>query len=212
MKRTVLSALLFFSISLNGCVLSVLMPVMTAGSVYQGYESISAIKNVKDKEPVFEKYRNVLVLVDVQPKTGEAAKMNAAMERAYSRTINEMAGELGLNFVCRPYDEAEVSDNQDALVIQIEELKSSLLEKLASGGKINISAKFIDKKTARCLKEENYRISKSYQEVLGVISFGSMVKMNGKKKSNADIMKSIIENRNKYPIMTAQEKSILSQG
>lgn len=211
MKRTALTAVIFFSaVFLNGCVPSALLPVMTAGSVYQGYESISALKNVKAKEPVFKRYRNAFVLADVQPKKGDSSKMNAAIERAYSRTINEMAREMGLDLVCQPYDESAVSANPDALIIQVEEIKSTLLGKLASGGKINISAKFIDKKTARCLDEENYKVSKNYHQVLGVISISSMLKMNGNNKTNSGILKRIMENRNKYPIVTAREKDLLS--
>jgi hypothetical protein len=211
MKRTALAALLFFSVVyLNGCLPNALFPLMTAGSVYQGYASISALKNVKGKEPVFKKYRNAFVLVDVQPQRGDSAKMNAAMEGAYSRTISEMAREMGLDLVCRPYETSEVSDEPDALVIQVEEVKSSLLEKLASGGKMNISAKFIDKKTARCLDEENYNVSKSYYDVLGVISFSSLLKMNGDNTTNSGIFKSIMENRKKYPIVTAKERALFS--
>jgi len=210
MKRTDFAALLFFSaVFLNGCMPSALLPVMTAGSVYQGYESIAALKNVKDKKPVFKKYRNAFVLVDVQPKTRDSVKMNAAMERAYSRTISEMAREMGMDLVCRPYDTSDFSDKPDALIIQVEEVKSSLLGKLASGGKMKISVKFIDKKSARCLDEENYNVSKNYHDVLGVISFSSMLKMNGDNTTNSAIFKNIMENREKYPIVTARERELL---
>lgn len=218
MKRIALTAFLVLSaLSLTGCLPTALLPIMTAGSVYQGYETISALKNVKDKAPVFKQYTSAFVLADVQPKKEDSAKMNAAMESAYSRTVNEMARELGLALVCRPYNRSEVSHTSDALIIQVEEKKSSLLEKLASGGKMNISLKFIDKKTARCLDEENYRISRDYQDVVGVVSFSSMLKMKGEgdnadKMSSFDILKSIKENRNKYPIVTAQERDLFSKG
>jgi len=216
MKRT--AHRLFVLISaffLAGCLPSALLPVMTAGTVYQGYESVSALKNVQGKDCFLKGYQKAFISADVQPRKENASAMNTAMERAYSRTVNAMARELGLELVCRPYDSSEVARAPDALIIQVEELKSSLLGKLASGGKMKISVKYIDRKTARCLDEEVFKISKDYQDVVGVVSLSSMLKMSGEKGgsiSTAGVIRALMENRNKYPVLTARERELLSKG
>ncbi len=218
MKKMALILLIIPTLLLNGCILpGALLSLFTARSVYQGYESFSSLKDIKGKLPIFKDYRDAFVLIESQPRKYSPAEVNTAMQSTYSRTVNEMARELGLDLFCRPYNGPEVSNTQDALIIQVEEVKPSLFGKIVSGEKIHASVKFIDRRTAKCLDEETFNSSSTYKDLIGMVSFSTMLKMtenkyDAKKQTTPQILKSLMENRDKYPIMTAQEKSILSQG
>jgi hypothetical protein len=218
-------------IVLSGCqitqALQAVQSVNNARSGYQAYEAFSMAKSVKDKTPVFKDYRLAFVSADVQPRNNNADEVNKAMAEAYSRTINDMAKELGLSVVCKPYSQAEVETVPDALIIQIQEVKLSTVGKVMSGENIHATAKYIDKKSAKILVEEEFNPLKSYDAMIGIMSSSAMVKMLGNGPTTADgskpseteqkawgekAKKFINEKSSKYPIITPEEKLILAKG
>ncbi len=148
------------------------------------------------------------------------------MSDAYSRSITDMAKELGLAVVCKPYVQAEVESVPDALVIQVEEVPVSTVTALLSGENIHAKVRYIDKKTASLLVEEEYKPIKGYGDMIGIMTSSAMVKMmgngpaaNGRTASEAEqkawaekVSKFANEKSKKYSILTDEEKALLAQG
>lgn len=218
-------------VSLQGCgALGLIQAVQTANSVrsgYQGYESVSMMKSVKDKTPVFKDYQVAYVSVDVQPRKVDSAVMDNAMAEAYSRSITDMAKELGLNVICKPYNQSEVEATSDALVIQVAEVNTAGVTRVMSGENIHAAVKYIDKKSAKILAEEDYKPLQGYGNFIGIMTSSAMVKMMGNGPRTADgsapseadqkawadkVTKFANETSNKYPILTDEEKEMFSQG
>ena len=214
---------------LSGC--SVIQLVQTvqgvnnARSGYQVYEAGSSIKAIKDHTPVFKDYQVAFISVDVQPRKADAAQMKAALEAAYDRSVNDMAQRLGLSVACFPYDQAKVESATDALVIQVTEVKGSTLTTIMSGENIHATVKYIDKKTARVLAEEEFKPLKGYDNMIGIMTISAMAKLMGngpastggsapseadQKAWNDKVMK--MSNEQKYPIVTPEEKAIIEKG
>ena len=214
----------FFALLLSGCgAVQLVQSAVNARAAYQGYEAYSMMKTIKDKTPVFKSYQIVFVSVDVQPRKAGTAEVNAAMMDVYSRSINDMAKELGLAISCKPYSQAEVEAASDALIIQVAEVKTSKVGAIMSGENIHAKVTYIDKKSARALVEEEYNPLKNYEAMIGIMSSSAMVKMmnNGVKESASDaekkqwqdtVMKFVKEGSKKYPIVTSEEKKVLAKG
>ncbi|MFB3925867.1 MAG: hypothetical protein ACE14T_07405 [Syntrophales bacterium] len=221
MKNAVFVILAVVSVfSINGCFAEALVAVqavLTAKSVYQGYEDVtSSRKNVQDTTPVFNRYRVAFISVDVQPKKANPEDVNKTIVAVYCRTVNDMARKFGLNTICLAYDEKEVASRSDALVIQVEEIKPNLLGRMISGGKLYASVKYIDKKSAKFLSEEKYELARDYREMVRVAANSAMVKMcvsvGCGQKSSAEIARKRKGLGSEYPIITVKEKEILSEG
>ncbi len=210
--------------------MQVVQAVQTANNArsgYQGYEALSMMKSIKDKTPVFKDYQIAFVSVEVKPRKADANAMDKAMAEAYSRSISDMAKELGLNVVCKPYVQAEVEATPDALVIQVEEVATSTLTTVMSGENIHATVKYIDKKSAKLLVEEEYKPLKGYGNMIGIMTASAMIKMmgngpaatNGAAASEAEqkawankVSNFASEKSKKYPILTDEEKTLFAQG
>ncbi len=228
MKRISLLVVLPVAFLLGGCsALQIAQGAMNARSAYQGYEAASMMKTVKDKTPVFKSYQAAYVSVEVQPRKGSADQVGNAMAKAYSRSINGMAKELGLPVICKPYGQAEVEAAPDALIIQITEVRPSTIGTVMSGENIHATVKYIDKKSARLLVEEEYNPLKGYDAMVGIMSSSAMVKMMGNGPATADgskpseaeqkawaekVNKFVKEDSSKYPLLTPEERVLLAKG
>jgi hypothetical protein len=219
MKKLLL-VLSFISVFvLNGCLIEafyVCSTLLTAKSAYNGYETITSLKSIKEGPPIFREYQVAYISIDVQPRKENSESVNHIMENVYCRTANAMSRESGSKLTFRPYDGEQVAACADALIIQVKENKPSMIGKIMSGDKIHASVKYIDKKSVRSVCEERYDIARDYQEMIGLMSMSAMLKMS--KPTDVDqnswiaVIKKLQDHQKKYPIVTAEEKEILSKG
>ena len=165
MKKLLL-VLSFISVFvLNGCLIEafyVCSTLLTAKSAYNGYETITSLKSIKEGPPIFREYQVAYISIDVQPRKENSESVNHIMENVYCRTANAMSRESGSKLTFRPYDGEQVAACADALIIQVKENKPSMIGKIMSGDKIHASVKYIDKKSVRSVCEERYDIARDY--------------------------------------------------
>lgn len=214
------------SLGLSGCLTTAVQTVQGIQSMragYQGYETFSMVKKIKDKTPVFKEYNVAFIDVEIQPRKGDAGQIASAIKEAYSRSITDMAKDLNMPVVCKPYDMVAVGEAQDALIIQIEEVKTGAITSFMSGENLHVRARYIDKKTAKVLTEEEHKPLKSYGHMLHTLTVSAMMKLIGpgpdekaseteKKEWSAKIQDFFNNNSAKYPVVTAEEKKVLGEG
>jgi len=228
-RIAVLFAIGCMSLLISAC--SVGSAVQTLGMVnnvragYQGVESIATIKSVKDKTPVFRNYNSAFVMVDVQPRGGSAIEINRTIETVYSRTVNDLAADFDMRLTCKPYTQVDVEALDSALIIQVYEEKRSTIGKLLAGENIHALVRYIDKKSAQVLAEEELNSQNNYEVMISLMSTSAMLKIIGngpaasdrnvsetEQKTWAEKVKAITNGKKKYPMLLPSEKEILAKG
>lgn len=212
----IIAAVITF-IVLNGCFMEILWVASTALSAktaYNGYETLSSMKDVKDGSPAFNNYRRTFVSVDVQPRKDSPEVVNRMVETVYSRTLNDMARQHGLDLECKPYTQEALAASDNALVIQVREDKPSFWGRVMSGEKIHASVRYIDKKNAKVITEQNYNISRDYEAMIRLMATSAFLKLSssGRDPSWATTAGKFIKQDVDYPKLTEEEKNVLSRG
>jgi hypothetical protein len=212
-------AVVMIFMAVTGCFMETLWVASTALSVktaYNGYETLSSMKDVKDRSPAFHDYRKALVSVDVQPRKDNPEVVNRMVEKIYSRTLNDMVRQYGLSLQCEPYSRKGLDESDDALVIQVGEKKPSFWGKIMSGEKIHASIKYIDKKTAKVICEQNYKIARDYEAMIRLMTASALLRLgaseNGRNPSWGATAEKIITQDKNYPNLTDEERAVLSRG
>lgn len=215
--RIIAAGMIFMAVT--GCFMETLWVASTALSVktaYNGYETLSSMKDVKDGSPAFKDYRKALVSVDVQPRKDNSEVVNRMVEKIYSRTLNDMARQYGLSLQCEPYSRKGLAESDDALVIQVREKKPSFWGKIMSGEKIHASIKYVDKKTAKVISEQNYKIARDYEAMIRLMTASALLRLgaseNGRNPSWGAAAEKIVTQDKNYPNLTDEERAVLSRG
>ena len=219
-KFGLLGLTLFAVLFLNGCLYEtywVVSTALTAKTAYNGYETISAMKNLKDKAPLMVHYEQAYVSMNVQPRKEKPDYVDYVSEQVYSRTINAMADEAGVRLICTPYKNAAIQNSPDAVIIQVEEKKPSFWGKIMSGHKIHARVTYIDKKTSKSLAEEDYDgVAGNYEDMIAIMTKAAFGKISGLTESQQGswtaAIKGLADHKQRYPIITAAEKEVLQKG
>lgn len=220
MKTTawMIAALIVFS-TVTGCFMETLWVASTALSVktaYNGYETLSSMKDVKDGCPAFGNYGKIFVSADVQPRRDDPELVNRTVEEVYSRTLNGMARQHGLSMQCEPYSRKGLAESGDALVIQVREKKPSFWGKIMSGEKIHASIRYVDKITAKVIAEQDCKAARDYEAMIRLMAASALLKIgalkNGRNPSWSATLEEVVKQDKNLQNLTDEERAVLSRG
>ncbi len=214
MKKTILAALVLYGLMfLNGCApLMIASSALTAKSAYEGYETVTSIKNVNEKSPALGDYQNVFISFDVQPRNGKREELNRLLESIYVRNIKEIAAGNGWKVNCKAHDLRMLASGKDALIIQVREQKPSFWNRLVSGDKVHTSIDYIDRKSSMVIIGQA-DVSKNYEELMRRLVLAAVAKLNPGKNNRTAWSAAVAYFRDHdQSLMTEQERLILRKG